>query len=136
MERTTTEITMTLLVEGEGVWTVLGTFGYEASDPLAVRLAMSVDGAVVEWLFARELLADGLTGPAGLGDVHLYPHLSLDGLETVRLELSAPDGQAVLEMPAGEVAQFLDATYQVVPLGAETEHLDVEGTLVGLLAKR
>lgn len=60
------------------------TLHYRADDPLAVRMAFPAEfsldeaygpetGSEVEWVFARQLLASGLTIPSGLGDVHIRP---------------------------------------------------------------
>ncbi|MGQ0843690.1 MAG: SsgA family sporulation/cell division regulator [Sporichthyaceae bacterium] len=132
----TTEIAMTLLVEGEGSWTVPSTFRFDPNDPFAVHVAMTANGCVVEWAFAREILAEGLGAPAGLGDVQVYPCLDEDGSETVRLRLCSPEGEAVLEARAGELVRFFEDTLRSVPLGAEIDHLDVESALIGLLADR
>jgi hypothetical protein len=131
---TTSEIHLNLLVAGETAWTVPSTFRYEPSDPFAVHIAMSAGGYVVEWIFSRELISEGLTRPAGTGDVHVYPGTNEDGDAIVHLELSSPEGEAVLTVPADELQTFLDATYASVAAGAETGHLDIDAALAELLA--
>jgi hypothetical protein len=132
----TNRISMSLLVEGEAVSVVPSVFRYEPSDGFAVHIAMSAAGSVVEWSFAREILAEGLHAPAGLGDVHVYPCLDLEGAAAVHLRFGSPEGEAVLEVSAGELAYFLNETYTAVPSGSEIEHLDIESALIGLLADR
>ncbi|MFI6354226.1 SsgA family sporulation/cell division regulator [Streptomyces sp. NPDC050743] len=47
---------------------------YEPSGPYAVRVAFAVVGSdeTVEWIIGRGLLADGLEGPVGEGDIHVW----------------------------------------------------------------
>ncbi len=105
---------------------------YSAADPYAIRAVFSGDGMEVEWVFARELLSGGLAGPAGDGDVHVWPSWST-GRELLMISLSSPDGQAVLEAGGDDVRSFLDRTSAVVPLGQETAYLDLDGELARLL---
>ncbi|MEU5896426.1 SsgA family sporulation/cell division regulator [Streptomyces venezuelae] len=50
---------------------------YSAQDPLAIQMVFpsqaSLDGAEVTWIFARELLEEGMSAPSGSGDVHIWP---------------------------------------------------------------
>ena len=73
---------------------------YSASDPYAVRAVFSGDGMEVEWVFARDLLRNGLTCPVGDGDVHVWPSWGT-GRELLMISLTSPDGQAVLEAGGG-----------------------------------
>ncbi|EFH28317.1 MULTISPECIES: SsgA family sporulation/cell division regulator, partial [Streptomyces] len=56
---------------------VPATLRYRSTDPLAVCVdfppEVSLDGQGVTWTFARALLEEGLRGPAGGGDVHIWP---------------------------------------------------------------
>jgi hypothetical protein len=131
---TISRIELTLVVGDGCAWTVPSTFRYEPSEPFAVHLQMTAGDYVVGWTFSRDLVADGLERPAGLGDVRVHPCLDEDGSAVVRLALSSPDGEAVLEVPAQELAQFLKESYCSVPVGSETEHLDVDAALADLLA--
>jgi hypothetical protein len=106
---------------------------YSAADPYAVRAVFSGDGMEVEWVFARELLRNGLTHPVGDGDVHVWPSWGT-GRELLMISLSSPDGQAVLEAGAEDVRSFLDRTTVVVPDGKESGYLDLEAALARLLA--
>ena len=49
------------------------------------------------------------------------------------LSLSSPSGRALFEVPLGELAEFLGRTYNAVPTGAESQHVDVDAELALLL---
>ncbi|BDM71131.1 hypothetical protein HEK616_46180 [Streptomyces nigrescens] len=106
---------------------------YDRTDPFAVRLvfppAASLDGAEVVWTFGRELLEEGLYGPAGAGDVQVWPCTS----EEIMVELRTDGGMAVVEFMAQELREFLELSYGVVAQGDEARHLDVEADLAALL---
>jgi hypothetical protein len=78
----------------------------------------------------------GIEGRAGLGDVKVWPSAASEGGapgSVLHLELSSPHGQAHFEAPAREVSDFLRRTYQIVPAGGESGHIDVEAELNDLL---
>lgn len=101
------------LLHSDGL--VAMTLAWSRYDPLAVSLRFPDEG--VCWVVSRELLAQGLLGPAGLGDVALLPDLAdPDALELV---LSSPDGVAGLHLPRADLADFLDATWEQMPSEAE-----------------
>lgn len=108
------------------------TLRYSARDPYAVRAVFSGDGMEVEWVFARDLLRSGLSGPVGDGDVHVWPSWGT-GRELLMISLTSPDGQAVLEASSRDVRSFLDRTTAVVPDGHESDHLDLDAELARLL---
>ncbi|MFI7242833.1 SsgA family sporulation/cell division regulator [Streptomyces qinglanensis] len=106
---------------------------YETDDPLAVRIVfpaeISLDGAEVAWAFSRDLLAEGLRGVAGEGDVQVRP----DGPERTVVELHAGEGVAVLEFRTADLERFLRHSYELVPAGAERALLDLEEGFAALL---
>ncbi|MBT2384711.1 SsgA family sporulation/cell division regulator [Streptomyces sp. ISL-11] len=106
---------------------------YQRSDPFAVHIAFppgaSLDGADVQWGFARELLACGLNSPAGGGDVHVWPC----GPDRTVLEFHAREGVAMVQIDTVELRRFLARSYALVPAGSETGHLDLDGDLAALL---
>ena len=110
---------------------------YSREDPYALVLAFEAGpDEPVEWLFARDLLAMGIEGRAGLGDVKVWPSAASEGGapgSVLHLELSSPHGQAHFEAPAREVSDFLRRTYQIVPAGGESGYIDVEAELNDLL---
>jgi len=105
---------------------VLSRLSYVGSEPFAVNIAFRTErGKWVEWTFARDLLVAGLTEPAGIGDVRVRPDLATEE-DIVILEIESPDGYALVEVEREDVEQFLDASAQVVPFGAEGEHFDID----------
>ncbi|GAA2230654.1 SsgA family sporulation/cell division regulator [Streptomyces nogalater] len=108
---------------------------YGSTDPYAVRLSLGPStGPPVTWVFARELLAEGLTRPAGPGDVQVLPwHCRTP--RTLRIVLSNGTGTALVELAAAEVAAFLRRTFDVVPPGTESEHLDLDGVITALTGR-
>jgi hypothetical protein len=105
---------------------------YNTRDPYAVIAAFRTGRAGwVEWVFARDLLADGLIADAGEGDVRMRP--AVDDPEVVVLELNSPSGHAMFEASAQELADFLDRTYDVVLPGNEHLWVDVDDALAGLI---
>ena len=86
----------------------------------------------VEWIFARDLLAVGIEGPAGEGDVQVWPSDQY-GRELLNLALSSPFGEAHFEAPRSSTAAFLSRTYELIAPGAESEFIDVDSELDELL---
>nr|WP_240982735.1 SsgA family sporulation/cell division regulator [Streptomyces sp. S3(2020)] len=118
---------------------VLAHLDYDASDPFAVTVAFSHEGRVLaRWRLDREMLAEGLTGPVGLGDVRLRPESSGTGKE-LRMEFFGdplPGGgrhHAVVFAWAPTVSAFLSRTYEVVLPGQE--EVEVDGFLAEVLAR-
>ncbi|MFF4347066.1 SsgA family sporulation/cell division regulator [Streptomyces sp. NPDC001530] len=109
---------------------------YEPSDPHAVRAAFTVVGSdeTVEWIIGRDLLADGLEGPAGEGDIRVWPAEEHD-VSDLYILLNPPDGTALLKAPAREIKTFLQETEAAVPRGAEPGHIDLDAWLTQLIAE-
>jgi hypothetical protein len=115
---------------------------YDATDPFAVRIAFGdvgdengtvdpEDGGIA-WLLSRELLQAGLEGPAGDGDVRLWPaHAATDVLF---LHLRAPSGEALFELSRATVAAFLRQTEVLVPTGTESALMNLDDELHVLLS--
>lgn len=111
-----------------------GEFIFHPEDPYAVEMHLEVRSGTVVWTFARQLLAEGLYGPAGDGDVRVWPCLGNTGGAVVIIELSSPEGVAVLQAPSREVAAFVAATEKIVPTGHEASHLQLDTLISRLLA--
>jgi hypothetical protein len=98
---------------------VPATLRYGSSDPLAVCVdfppEVSLDGQGVTWTFARALLEEGLRGPAGGGDVHIWPC----GRDVTVVEFHSPYGLALLQFGTPALRSFLLRTYTVVGAGQE-----------------
>jgi hypothetical protein len=117
---------------GEG-WIVGAEFRYSSADPYAVTLAFDTARGMVSWTFARELLAEGVLEPTGDGDVQVWPSLSVQGRAVAVIELSSPDGLAMLQAQSGDLLWFLAETDRLVEPGSEPDHLDVDAAIRALL---
>jgi hypothetical protein len=127
------ELGLSLLVPEHGAVPLIASMCYSADDPYAIRMAFHVGGdEPVEWIFARELLSTGMHGPAGEGDVQVWPSQP-DGLEVLNLALSSPFGEAHFEAPRVATAEFLNRTYDLIAPGREGEFLDLDTELDDLL---
>lgn len=133
----TAELELHLVVpDGHGL-PVEALLRYEAADPYAIHVGFRTGADdIVEWTFARQLLTEGVAGPVGEGDVRVWPvasgPASGDG-PVVCLSLSSPSGAARFEAPLAAVAAFLNRTYAAVPVGSESDFVDVDAELALLL---
>ena len=101
---------------------------YTTRDCYAVHMVLSVeDSPAVEWVFARDLLRDGLHAPAGSGDIHVFPVS-----QGVVIDLLSPHGRARLLAHGDDLAGFVDDMYEAVPDGAETQYFSLERELAML----
>ncbi|MEU6770841.1 SsgA family sporulation/cell division regulator [Streptomyces sp. NPDC046759] len=110
---------------------------YEPSDPYVVHAAFTTDvdsDEPVEWIIGRDVLIDGLEGPAGEGDVRIWP-TGEEGCRDLYILLNPPSGTALLKAPAQEFKAFLQETEAVVPRGAELGHSDFDRLLAHFLAE-
>lgn len=132
---TTVTRTLTLnLIDASGTAEPLVTaLCYERSDPYAVAVVFASGQTLVRWVFARDLLIDGLFQPTGDGDVHVWPCLDDQGRAVTIIELSSPDGEAMLQARSDELSDFCRRTEGLVPCGAESEHLELADVITNLL---
>ncbi|MFD7229104.1 SsgA family sporulation/cell division regulator [Streptomyces sp. NPDC059881] len=108
---------------------------YEPTDPYVVRAAFSTDtDEPVEWVLGRDLLADGLRGSAGCGDIRIWRAVGL-GDQAMYIVLGSPTGTALLEVPVQDVRTFLENTQALVPRGTESGHIDWDLELANMFAK-
>jgi hypothetical protein len=132
-ESVTAELELRLVVPGSSSLPVVADMSYEAVDPYAVHVSFHTgDTETVEWVFARQLLTDGVTRPVGEGDVQVWPSHA-DGQPVVCLALSSPSGRALFEVALSELVEFLTKTYAAVPTGSESDFVDLDAELSGLL---
>jgi hypothetical protein len=137
-----TELELRLVVPGGPSLPVLAGLRYEASDPWAVRVAFQTgarneDGSgdgVVEWMFARQLLTDGVAKTVGEGDVRVWPSAA-GGARVVNLAMASPSGSALFEIDRDALVEFLQQTYLAVPTGTEEEVVDLDAELALLLSE-
>ncbi|MGW4729300.1 SsgA family sporulation/cell division regulator [Streptomyces shenzhenensis] len=103
---------------------------YGRADPLAVHIdfpsLVSPDGKDMTWSFARELLAQGLYKPAGIGDVYIWPC----GPAYTIMEFRGNEGRAVAKFDTPVLRRFLLRSYALVERGGE----EVQPALVERLA--
>ncbi|MDX3763601.1 SsgA family sporulation/cell division regulator [Streptomyces sp. AK02-04a] len=92
---------------------------YTSLDPLAVHMdfppEVSLDGVEITWTFYRDLLWEGLTTPAGDGDVRIWPC----GRANTMLGFYGLDGMALVQFDTDDLRRFLLRTYAAVMPGQE-----------------
>ncbi|SDP18144.1 Streptomyces sporulation and cell division protein, SsgA [Nakamurella panacisegetis] len=112
---------MTLIAEAGDI-EVDAELSFHSRDPFAIRVLFSVASApAVEWVFSRDLLIDGLSVPAGAGDVQIFPcHAG------IVFELSSPSGRARLLADPEVLTTFVQDTLGAVPRGAESRYFDLD----------
>jgi len=130
----TREFSVAIIAPDDGPSRVSVAMHYVTADPFAVRarFQVAVDQQIT-WVFARELLAEGLDRAAGDGDVRIWPAVRA-GREVVGIALRSPDGEALLQARAEALVDFLTATYALCPRGRESQHLEIDRALGALFA--
>ena len=137
----TAELELRLVVPGGPSLPVIASLRYESADPWAVRVGFQTgvgneDGSgdgVVEWIFARQLLTDGVANTVGEGDVRVWPSV-IDHEHFVNLAMASPSGSAIFEIDRDALVEFLQQTYLSVPTGLEENVVDLDAELAILLA--
>jgi hypothetical protein len=134
MDSTAVRTTLALTLLGDLPMPLTVHLEYRVEDPYAVHARFDVGtDTQVRWVFARDLLDEGIVHPVGDGDVHVSPRIDSWAGHTVQIELSSGDGIAVLEASSQDVLAFLEQCYQLVPPGFESAYLDVDAALERLL---
>ncbi|MGW0211158.1 SsgA family sporulation/cell division regulator [Streptomyces sp. NPDC003233] len=106
---------------------------YEPADPYVVHAAFFIHSdEPVEWVLGRDLLADGLNGCAGHGDVRIWSAAGR-GNESIYIALGSSTGTAWLEVPVQDISSFLQDTQALVPRGTESGLIDWDAELAHLL---
>jgi hypothetical protein len=115
---------------------VVTRWTYDTTDPFAVTLGIQTRGKRwIDWVMARDLLIEGLSGPTGIGDVHLQPEATQD-YDIVVIEICSPDGRAVLEVDRDLLARFVDMMLEAVPSGSETTAVDMDAEIQKITRSR
>lgn len=118
-------------IRGKGdAETVEVEMSYDPADPLAVSLRITGESRDDSWVFARDLLADGLRSmvPVGTGSIQVQA-------TSVLTEIShLTEGGAIemLRLPWWNTREFIRLTHTVVPRGHE--ELDIDSWLDDLTA--
>jgi hypothetical protein len=129
-----TDLVADLVVAGGPPLPVTSQFSYSRHDPYAVTLRFLVDGDQwVTWIFARELLEQGITSASGEGDVQIWPG-EQDGARRVFLHTRSPHGAATFTLSLTVVVEFLLSSFALVPSGTESDSLDLDAEIEGLRA--
>jgi Streptomyces sporulation and cell division protein, SsgA len=130
-------LTLELIDAGGGTTNVSAELTYDVADPYAISAGFCVQQQASDepvcWVFARALLATGVYEPVGDGDVHIWPCLNARGEAVTVIELSSPDGEALMQALTSDVCAFLRQTESLVPVGAETTYIDLDDTITKLL---
>lgn len=128
------DLELKLVLSAERGVPVPARLTYRADDPYAVLITFHIGSDhPVAWTFARELLVEGVFRPCGSGDVRVWPTTS-EGRSVIRMALSSPDGDALLEASPAVVSAWLERTLWMVPPGSETQQLGIDEGLAELLS--
>lgn len=130
----TSEITLELVIGHEFGVPVSADFSYSAHDPFSLTVLFRTLADPVSWTFSRDLLLEGTQRRVGEGDISLWP-AEVENQHVVCIALRSPAGQALLEAPAADVDAFLRRTYEAVPAGCESQHLNIDALIMELLAE-
>ncbi|SNT52673.1 SsgA family sporulation/cell division regulator [Actinacidiphila glaucinigra] len=108
-------------------------FRYDETDPLVVSLALHTpEGSVVHWTVSRDVLLEGTAEPSGIGDVRVWPS-RVRARRVVLLKLEVQDMSSLFEMDLAQLQKWLEKTFQLVPHGAEFDHIDWTTALAALI---
>ena len=111
---------------------VVTRWSYSAADPYAVTLAVRTrHDRWVEWLVGRDLVAESLEAPAGMGDIRMSPQ-TVQGYDIVEIEIRSTDGRAILEVDRDLLRHFVTSTTEIVALGDEAGRMDLDGEIARL----
>ena len=123
------------LIDASGTATPMqADLTYDPRDPYAVTAVFLTGAGNVRWTFGRDLLVDGIYEPTGDGDVHVWPCLDADGHAVVIIELCSPDGEALVQSRTGDLNTFVERMTGLVAPGAESEFMDLDGTIAAIFA--
>ncbi|TQF04227.1 SsgA family sporulation/cell division regulator [Kitasatospora acidiphila] len=130
------QVVMSLVVSDELSFRLVADLEYAAADPYAVRLTFHLPGdAPVSWVFGRELLVDGLSGPSGEGDVRVRPLEGPGRVPEIAVLLRAPGGDALLRCAVPPLVAFLERAGRLVPVGEEPTTASLDAALAAILSR-
>ncbi|MFE0513744.1 SsgA family sporulation/cell division regulator [Streptomyces sp. NPDC058964] len=129
----------TVLLNGSVTVPVALAFHYVTDEPYGVHMVLDTGiTPPVKWVFARDLLAEGLMRPAGLGDVQTWPvpvqpHRLEAGKGAVHIRISSPEVSTVVSAPATALQAFLGRTFEKVAPGSESRMLRIDESIACLM---
>lgn len=108
-------------------------FRFDPDMPAVITVEFSSErGPGLIWRIGRELLHQGLTSMSGCGDIRMWPALPRERPSSWLL-LESQEVDALFEVPAAPLAEWLDATYRITSAEAEMADLNWDDFLMGLL---
>ena len=129
----TQPVTLELIDPTGAVTPIDAELQYDPRDPYAVTTVFMTGTSQVRWTFGRELLLEGLYEPSGDGDVHVWPCLDADGHAVVIIELSSPDGEALVQARTGDLSDFVERMWAAVKPGSESSLVNVDAAIAAIL---
>jgi hypothetical protein len=108
-------VTAVMLLPGGHRLRIPATMAYDPQDCLAVRMTFGPGGpGTAVWIFGWELLAKGLNGAVGLGDVRVAPCAGTNSWLLIRL--GRPGDEAHVELDTADVRRFVAFARRRAPL--------------------
>jgi len=126
-----TRVVVGLMTAPDSRFPIVADLAYHPGDPYAVRLTCYCGGDITAWTFARDLLWEGISGPAGEGVVRVHPVEGESG--QICIELHSATGTAVLRAPRAPLAAFLARTPRRVPVGGEASGRALDAEITEIL---
>ena len=108
-------------------------FWYDVAEPYAVRVIFHDDDIAAQPELARSSLARGVLEPVGGGRVSMWPSLTVDGRAVVVMSVTGLGGDLVCEITTDQIHRFLTRTYTLVPVGTESDYIDLDAVVERLL---
>jgi hypothetical protein len=107
-----------LMAVGPDIYELPCTLVFRADQPFEIRATFYTGEVYVQWVFSRELMWEGLRGPAGQGDVVIRPQYG-DCKAKLLIELRVGPQAAVLQADRALIEGFLNQTFEIVAMGSE-----------------
>lgn len=94
---------------------------YVSDDPYAVGMICSTRDEEIHWTLSRDTLIQGvILGGAGIGDVFVTSQPDLTHINVIGDFEGQTNFKTTIHLPTKWLKQFLDATCQLIFLGAES----------------